>query len=306
MSLARAFTTRRVKQSLQAADGDSLPQRSNTTRGSISSLRHKISAPVELVHTTNMLSYNAPDLFPKLASPATSSVKSDDTLSDSSPTSASTPPTSPDEPSPKLALSEANHLSRDFTVLPEKTAPAAVNLVPNAEAPEIPKRAPSRAKNSSYEQLGRQRSMSRLSEQSGMTLSSKASFSFSRSSSSSTSTSITSHVSASIPPQQKVSFSEVRSNPTSPKAASATHSSVHYHHKKEYSESHPFGQELAQVKEIAEEYGVKEQLAAIDEEERELAARGLFKFSAEEYLSEVRELFSAFFPEPRPTAVTWI
>lgn len=58
--------------------------------------------------------------------------------------------------------------------------------------------------------------------------------------------------------------------------------------------------------EIAEEYGLKRGLNVIDEEEQELVALGLFKFTAEEYLSEIRGVFSSFFAEPRPTAAMWI
>lgn len=62
-----------------------------------------------------------------------------------------------------------------------------------------------------------------------------------------------------------------------------------------HEKQHPFGQELAQVTEIAEEFGVKEKLNVLDEEERELIARGLRRFRPEEYLSEIQELFSTFF-----------
>ena len=82
---------------------------------------------------------------------------------------------------------------------------------------------------------------------------------------------------------------------------------MQYQHKKEYSESqHPFGQELAQVTELAEEYGFKERLDVVGEEEQELASLGLFKFSAEDYLSEIRDIFTCFFVEPRPAAAMWI
>lgn len=300
MSLARAFTTRRVKQSLQAADSpvDAIPQRSHTTKGSIGhSIRHKISAPVELVHTTNMLSYNAPDIVRKAASPTTaSSVRSDDD-SDSAHTAASTPPTSPDSPYPtKRSMSpEPNHLSCYFTA-PGQTVTA---TSPKAEAPAIPQRSPSHTKKS-YDALNRHRSVSRLSEQSSRTLSTKASFSFSRSSSSSTSTSVTSHNSVSSHHAPKMSSSAVLAPP--PVIAPAAAPS-----QKEMPPSHPFGHELAQVTELAEEYGVMEKVHVIDEEEQELARRGLRKFSAEDYLGEIQGLFSSFFAEARPLAPpVWI
>jgi hypothetical protein len=79
-------------------------------------------------------------------------------------------------------------------------------------------------------------------------------------------------------------------------------------HRKEYSETqHPFGPELAQVSELAEEYGVKEQVTNVaDTEEQEMLAKGLLKFSADEYLSEVRGLFASFMVPPRPVAAAWI
>ena len=71
---------------------------------------------------------------------------------------------------------------------------------------------------------------------------------------------------------------------------------------------HPFGPELAQVSEIAEEYGItKEKMAIIDEEEQDLVSRGLFKFRAEDYMSEIHGLFASAFGDARPTIPTmWI
>lgn len=70
---------------------------------------------------------------------------------------------------------------------------------------------------------------------------------------------------------------------------------------------HPFGNELAQVSELAEEFGLsKEKLTVVDEEEQELVSRGLFKFRAEDYMSELQGLFiSAFGDIPQPATV-WI
>src|SRR4051812_48217783 len=150
MSIARAFTTRRVKQSLTLAEADVLPHRSNTTKASVGSIRHKISAPVELLYTSNMLSYNAPDIHPQTAGSTGSSHRSDDE-SDSSPTAGSTPPTSPDTPS---RSPEPNHLSCYFTV-PGQTA--ATEAAPQSQAPVVPQRAASHSKRSmkSYESLVR-------------------------------------------------------------------------------------------------------------------------------------------------------
>lgn len=64
----------------------------------------------------------------------------------------------------------------------------------------------------------------------------------------------------------------------------------------------PFGQELAQVTELAEEYATSaaEKTRRIDtQEERDLADRGLQKFSPEEYVAEISSLISSFFGEVR-------
>jgi len=72
-------------------------------------------------------------------------------------------------------------------------------------------------------------------------------------------------------------------------------------------ESHPFGSELAQVSELAEEFSVQEKMYVTDEEEQELVSRGLFKFRAEDYMSEIQGLFLSAFGESRPTMTAmWI
>ncbi|KAK1828259.1 hypothetical protein QBC39DRAFT_157712 [Podospora conica] len=325
MSIARAFTTRKARQGL---DGDSsVPHRSHTTKNS-GSIRHKISAPVELIFTTNQLSYNAPDIFPKTSRSIStgSSHRSDDDLSDSA-TNVSSPPTSPDLDSPKRTLSpEPNHLSCYFTpplqtqspvpsVAPLSPAPAASVQSPATSTrsrrpppPMIPERAASHAKKP-YDGLVRQRSSSRMSEQSQQTLSSKGSFSFSRSSSASTAA--TSSSQYTVPPQHKakVSGSYVNSSSSSHRPSASQSSQSSRGHKTDFSQAqHPFGLELAQVSEIAEEYGVKEKLNELETEEKELVAKGLNKFTAEDYLGEINSLISSFFTDanPMPPAALWI
>ncbi|KAK4099735.1 hypothetical protein N658DRAFT_429052 [Parathielavia hyrcaniae] len=357
MSLARAFTTRRVKQSLDAAEAGKGPHRSNSTnlKSSVGSLRHKISSPIELIHTTNMLSYNAPDINPMSASSAGSSHRSDDDMSDSALTNGTTPPTSPDVESPsKRSLSpEPNHLSSFFAAPGQHRAPAPA-VQPKAPASRIPQRTVSHTKKphtkKPHNTLVRQRSASTLSQQSHRTVSTKASLSFSRSSSTSTSTS----VSSAPVHHHKAKLSNVPFPPASPPRPQPPSRSQHHQpqpqqppkpqqqrppqHRKEHSSSdtlraliqhqnqhqhqhqhqHPFGPELAQVSELAEEYGVKEQVTTVgttdagaddDAEEKELLARGLRKFSADEYLSEIRGLFASFMvpiPAPRLVAAAWI
>jgi hypothetical protein len=48
---------------------------------------------------------------------------------------------------------------------------------------------------------------------------------------------------------------------------------------------HPFGKELAQVNEVAEEFGGAS--ALLDEEEQEMQVKGLMKFDADDYVNEI-------------------
>ncbi|KAI0889824.1 uncharacterized protein GGS22DRAFT_4367 [Annulohypoxylon maeteangense] len=292
MSLARAFTTRRK----QSQDFSILPQRSNTTaRNNSISLRSKISGPMELTHTTNMLAYNAPDLYPQSEASPTESSKSDDSSIDTPRTSASSPPTSPDLPSvDRSGLPEPNHLSCYFVAPGNKQAP-----VPT-EAPVIPKRSPSHTKKASMDNLANK--FSRFSNQSGKSVSTKASFSLSRSSS--TSTTATTLSSGSFSRKGSISSPIVPAVPPMVVSPPPARPSL----RRDYPDSqHPFGQELAQVSELAEELGVKEKMDVIDEEEQDLIAKGLCRFRPEDYLAEVQGLFSTFFKhEPTALAQVWI
>ncbi|KAJ5925578.1 hypothetical protein N7454_008217 [Penicillium verhagenii] len=57
-------------------------------------------------------------------------------------------------------------------------------------------------------------------------------------------------------------------------------------------ESHPFSKELAQVNEVAEEFSGPR---VLDEEELFLARNGLHKFSVDDYLAEIEELYGNAF-----------
>lgn len=57
--------------------------------------------------------------------------------------------------------------------------------------------------------------------------------------------------------------------------------------------NHPFGRELAQVTEMAEEFGASSVM--LDEEEQEMIAKGLCKFSASDYLFEIAPLYGGVF-----------
>jgi hypothetical protein len=270
-SLSRAFTTRRMRKPSQDVSVD-IPQRSLTTKHSFpaGALRHqKISAPLELISTTNMLSYNAPDIYPRSRSSTTSSAASSAgshtsaaSNLDSSPSSVGTPFTSPEtssnESSPTSRSPEPNHLSCYFGTPGQAS---------DDEAPKIPQRALSHTKKSA-EYLARKRSISRIS---------------------SPRTSIQKMTS----PKNSISTSRSSINIFSPSPETV--------------ESHPFGNELAQVSELVEEYTTsKERLPVVDEEEQELISRGLYKFGAEEYMSELQGLFIKTFGDIPKMSAVWI
>ncbi|KAK9421662.1 hypothetical protein SUNI508_05592 [Seiridium unicorne] len=303
MSLARAFTTRRAKPSFDLKESNT-PQRSNTTakrHGYTGSIRNKISAPTELTHTTNMLAYNAPDLHPKTPSSTTSSKASDDE-SDGNQTSASSPPTSPDIPSAddKSISTEPNHLSCYFT------APGQQLPVVKSQPPKIPQRAPSHTKKASLDNLARQHSL-RQSSQSGSSISSKASYSLSRSSSTSTTATSVSSMSFSRSKAQIPEVPEIPAIPAEPMVTAPAPSRQLSQRRADMPSTHPFGKELAQVSEIAEEFGIKDKLHVVDEEEQDLVRKGLCRLRAEDYLTEVQSLFATFFaPEPAKVQPVWI
>lgn len=287
-SIARAFTTRRVKMSVELAQDArerNAMQRNNTTRHDPrSDAGLKISGPVELLHTTNMLSYNAPDL-PRASTSSQASTKSSTNTDDSDftpGTAISSPPTSPDVAASELKRAsspEPNHLSSYFAPPPQAQSPALVQT--SAPAPVIPQRAPSRSKQGSTDVvLPRQKSTTRLQKRSPRSAS-RSNISAPSPASSISAPSIT-HMST----QSDSFFAPPGPAPAPP--VPVAHSPK--------PQAHPFGAELAQVSEMAEEFGIGSRRGDyIDEEERELISRGLCKFSADVYLHDVEVLMSTFF-----------
>lgn len=202
--------------------------------------RGKISGPVQLLSTTNMLAYNAPDL-PSSTSSSTSSLQSpDDSELSFSQNSFPSPVTSPDEShsgSPVDAYESTSYF-------PQRSAtttshPRSSGSSGSADAPMIPKRALSHTKRS-HQELARQRSVN-------------------------------------------------RSSPTQDSAKP---------------EPHPFGKELAQVNEVVEEFGG---LPLLEEEEMILSQKGLKKFSVNEYIVEIEDLYGSIFDDHLgPVGVGWV
>lgn len=233
-TLTRAFTKRskRVEVSSPMPHRDGQPKFSS---GTIK--RGKISAPVELVSTTNMLAYNAPDLHS--SSSSTSSIQSpeDSDMSftqHSFSSSLTTPEDSPVEPNPLTGYFP----KRSATVTSQPRSSSSTTF--SNDAPMVPRRALSHTKRN-HQELARQRSLKRMS-----------------------------------PPLQ--------ANSSAPSSQPAYN---------DYNaEPHPFGKELEQVNEVVEEFGGA---PLFDEEERILHRKGLKKFSVNDYLAEVEDLYGNIF-----------
>jgi hypothetical protein len=66
--------------------------------------------------------------------------------------------------------------------------------------------------------------------------------------------------------------------------------------------SHPFGKELEQVNELVEEFNLE-----FDDEEVLMRKKGLMKFLAEDYMTEIEDLFGGVFEDQLPVlGAGWI
>ena len=251
MDLARAFTKRNRRPEISMPS----PVRTSSTRkhdGPIQ--RSAISAPLELLSTTNVLAFNAPNIYGSSASSVSDDSDSSFTFCHSS--RGTTPDTSSigSVPSPV----EPNHLSTYFQAPVRNSSSAGSHrFSSNSEIPTVPSRALSHTKKS-HEAVARQRSLSR-----------------------------------SIPP------------PTAIHATANARDTIDMFSNK-VDANHPFGAELEQVNELAEEIGARN-VMILDEEEQYLMSQGLFKFGVEEYMDEIQGLFGGSFGNPfSPLGAGWI
>lgn len=133
MELARALTGRKRQGAVDIAQYQ--PNRAMSMRKAGSIKRSAISSPLELISTTNVLAYEAPNIYG-------SSDESDSSLAFSGSSRATTPETSSSEsPSPI----EPNHLSTYFQSA--STARGSKDSI-DSNSPTIPQRAPSHTKKS--------------------------------------------------------------------------------------------------------------------------------------------------------------
>lgn len=257
-----------------------------------------ISAPMELLSTTNMLALDTgidlranPEAARHAAmngmtqqqhpfkTPPTPPPQSQEEVEASLSSSSSSDETSakfwdedegarPDSPvspitSPGASLREDSPIepspSALFSVKRANSSPIATTMTTSAAAPDIPKRVPSHTKRS-HQALSRQRSL--LLNGPPRPLNNRPSSSRQQQEHS---------IAAAVPP---------------PAPAPAPPAPV------ELEAGHPFGAELEKVREIAEEFGGARVLD--DEEEVGLLQKGLVKLSSEDYLAEIEDVFNRF------------
>ncbi|KAL8739637.1 MAG: hypothetical protein Q9184_008579 [Pyrenodesmia sp. 2 TL-2023] len=240
MELARNFTRRNRRVEVAPVS----PGRATSIRKRDGHVDHSlISAPLELLSTTNVLALNAPDLHTSLASTPFSSASSSADDSDVSRTfSASSRSTTPEKSSIESSpiQVEPNHLTSYFQSPGRQFSGASTEVC----IPAIPSRAKSHTK-VMHQASARRRSNSK--------------------------------------PQPPVAIH----TPVLP-----TRSSVDMFSSNPEPD-HPFGAELAQVNELAEEIGANE-ATMLDEEEQYLINNGLCKFTVDDYVSEIESYFGTF------------
>jgi ribosomal protein L32 len=277
MSLVRAMT-RRTKRT--EAPSSSPLTRSLSVKPSISQIdRAKISLPVALVSTTNMLSYEAPDIATmrhvssSTASSHSSAEDSDHSVSTgrsrastvgSTLTDASSVESSPTSPAP-------NHLSGYFPSAGKQVRKSASiaslhnvkeATVESAPAvPAVPQRAVSHSKRA-HERLAAKRSISNLN---------------------------------------------ARSSTGSQRNSREQRSSVDMFSATIQEEAHPFGRELAQLNEIVEEFGGAIRDAEAEADMSVMRSRNLAAYCAADYMSDIQPLFNSRFGFPQQVAaMAWI
>ncbi|KAL9080234.1 MAG: hypothetical protein Q9157_000956 [Trypethelium eluteriae] len=281
MSIARAFTTRRAKRpEISEPQNTTGMARAFSTRapGKQSLTGHQISGPVALLSTTNMLSYNAPDIqgtprirhastgsatdMPNIRTTSTSSSSSHrsipesengntspDTMTDASSVTDSGPP------SP-----EPNHLSTYFQApvkgLPRSRSTTSLHSKAShgktlsvESVPSIPQRAPSHSKRA-HQDMARKRSLNHH---------------------------------GSVP-----NFRDSKDSARAPAEVFARGS---------VEPNHPFGKELNQLMEVAEEFNGAVRNIELDEDYSFMQTRGLGRFDANTYMLEISGLYSTRFED---------
>ncbi|KAF2875020.1 hypothetical protein BDV95DRAFT_306391 [Massariosphaeria phaeospora] len=281
MSLARAVT-KRMKRTDASSPSSPLQRTQSMKNPALQIDRAKISSPVALISTTNMLSYNAPDIatlrHPSSSTSSTHSADdSDNTVSTrrsrssshgsrDTLTDASSVEGSPTTPTP-------NHLSAYFSASgrgPRKSASSGnlqqLKEEPVETVPAIPERALSHSKRA-HERLAQKRSLQNI--------------------------------------HPRRSMNSDRSSREHRSSVDMFTSTI----QEETPEVHPFGKELEQLNEVAEEFGGAVRSAEYEADIALIREQNLAQFCAAEYIAEIQPLFSKMFGiphTPAPAPLAWI
>jgi len=279
MSLARAVT-RRIKRS--EVPSSSPPTRSQSVKNPTTQIdRAKISLPVALVSTTNMLSYDAPDIAkPNMRQISSSTVSTHSSAEDSDHSASTTRSRASTTGSRDTVLTDAssvessptspapNHLSGYF--IPDgkqvRKSASTTSLQRVKEEvvgpiPAIPQRALSHSKRA-HERLAAKRSLTSIG---------------------------------------------ARASSGSLRNSREQRSSVDMFSATIVEEVHPFGRELEQLNEVVEEFGGTIRDAEAEADLGVMRLRNLAAFCASDYLSEIQPLFNTRFNFPQQApAMAWI
>jgi len=282
MSLARAMT-KRMKRTDVPKEPTS-PTRSQSVKNPANIDRAKISLPVALVSTTNMLSYNAPDISSLRNVSSSTSLShssaddSDHSVStrsrasshgsrDTTLTDASSVESSPTSPAP-------NHLSGYFSSggkqLKKSASTTSLKQVKEEitePVPAIPQRALSHSKRA-HERLAHKRSLQNVSSRGSM--------------------------------NSRGSMSSLRNSREQRSSMDMFKATIE-------EENHPFGRELEQLNEVVEEFGGVLRDAEADADISIMRSKNLATFCVADYLAEIRPLFSSRFGMPHQAPpMAWI
>lgn len=274
--------TKRMKRTDEPKESTS-PTRSQSVKNVSPIDRNKISLPVALVSTTNMLSYNAPDIaslknVSSMASLAHSSADdSDHSVStrsrasshgsrDTTLTDASSVDLSPTSPG-------SNHFAGfPPNVKPLKKSASTTSLKRVKEevvepVPAIPQRALSHSKRA-HERLAHKRSLQHVGTRGSLS--------------------------------SRGSVGSVRSSREQRSSLDMFKATIE-------EEAHPFGRELEQLNEVAEEFGGVIRDAEAEADFSVMRSKNLAAFCAADYLADIQPLFSSRFGMPHQApAMAWI
>ena len=301
MSLARAVTKRGKKIEIPPT-APPPPVRSQSTK---TVDRAKISSPVALLSATNNMVYDAPNLPAHTlasASPSSddsdhsastlrsraSSHRSNDTLTDASSVSSAASPKSP----PPNHLSEyfaaANMAQTRRSATSHQKAIHRKSLSSDATVPAIPDRALSHSKRA-HERVAQKRSMQNM----------RAPQSQAPHARDATRTPPHQHHHHHQPRQHHSHNSEQRLSADMFRAAAASPDEGGHHH--------PFGRELEQLNEVAEEFGGVVRDVETEEDVAAMRRCGLAKYCAADYLLDLAPSYSnPFWPVFAQPPMAWI